>query len=209
MSPKRSTAAVDRKLARFDGKIREKGFTLLGGADESGRGALAGPLVSSAIILPSSPIIKGLNDCKQLTPLAREKMYEILIEKAISWTVVRIEAQEIDAIGLQRANVMAMEEAIRLLDPVPDFVVTDRYEAGAVSMPHLGVTRGDCVSASVAAASIIAKVTRDRIMRLLDKEYPDYGFAKHKGYGTQEHLTAIREFGPSPEHRRSFAGVLQ
>jgi len=195
-------------LFDFDKRIRASGFAYLGGADESGRGALAGPLAAAAVILPEDLYLEGLDDSKRVTPKKRETLYVLITEGAICWKVILIEPSEIDKKGLHVANLYALESAVKALDPAPDFVITDRYEAKQLNMPHLGVKKGDRVSATIAAASIIAKVTRDRIMREYADRYPEYGLEQHKGYGTKSHFLAIRKHGPSPIHRRSFAGVV-
>jgi ribonuclease HII len=195
-------------LFDFDKKIRASGFAYLGGADESGRGALAGPLAAAAVILPEDLYLEGLDDSKRLTPKKRETLYALIIKGAICWKVILIEPAEIDKKGLHVANLYALESAVIALDPAPDFVITDRYEAKQLNMPHLGVKKGDRVSATIAAASIVAKVTRDGIMREYAEQYPEYGLEQHKGYGTKSHFLAIRKHGPSPIHRRSFAGVV-
>lgn len=194
-------------LTAFDQKVRDQGFKLLAGADESGRGALAGPLVAAAAILPEKTVIEGLQDCKKVTPQKREELFKKIIETALAWNVVVVKAREIDKLGLQKANVRALEKALRGLDPEPDYILTDKYEAASLNIPHLGVIKGDVVSASIAAASILAKVTRDGIMREYGKIYPKYGFEVHKGYGTAAHLKALKRWGPSKIHRKSFAHV--
>ncbi len=198
---------IDELLANFDQKVRDQRFNLVAGADESGRGALAGPLVAAAAILPNKAFIKDLQDSKKLTAKKRQELYKVITKVAVSWKVVRIEAKEIDRLGLQKANILALERALRGLSPSPDYILTDKYEAASLTIPHLGVIKGDCVSASIAAASVIAKVTRDRIMTDYHKLYPRYRFDLHKGYGTKAHLTALKEWGPSPIHRHSFSRV--
>ena len=194
-------------LTAFDQKVRHQGFKHLAGADESGRGALAGPLVAAAVILPEKTVIEGLQDCKKVTPKKREELFGKIVETALAWNIVVVEAKEIDRRGLQKANVMALEKALQGLDPKPDYILTDRYEAASLKIPHLGVIKGDAVSASIAAASILAKVTRDKIMEKCGKLYPKYGFEVHKGYGTAAHLKALKRWGPSKIHRKSFAHV--
>lgn len=194
-------------LTAFDQKVRDQGFKYLAGADESGRGALAGPLVAAAVILPEKTVIEDLQDCKKVIPKKRKELFEEIVERALAWNIVVMEAKEIDRRGLQRANVLALEKALKGLDPKPDYILTDRYEAASLKIPHLGVIKGDVVSASIAAASILAKVTRDKIMEKYGKTYPKYGFEVHKGYGTAAHLKALKRWGPSKIHRRSFAHV--
>lgn len=194
-------------LVLFDQKVREQGFRYLAGADESGRGALAGPLIAASVILPEKTVIEGLQDSKRVNPKKREELFEKIVETALAWKIVVVEAKEIDRLGLQKANVMALEKALQGLNPKPDYILTDRYEAASLKIPHLGVIKGDVVSASIAAASILAKVTRDRMMKRYSKTYPKYGFEAHKGYGTAVHLKALKRWGPSKIHRKSFARV--
>lgn len=201
------TITKKNPLFDFDKKIRTSGFAHLAGADESGRGALAGPLAAASVILPEDLYLDELDDSKRLTPQKREMLYDLIVEHAVCWKLVLIEPDEIDRDGLHTCNLRALETAVCELDPAPDFVITDRFEAKHLSMPHLGVTKGDRVSATIAAASIIAKVARDRLMMKLAVSYPQYGLDQHKGYGTKSHFDAIRRHGPSPIHRRSFAGV--
>lgn len=198
---------INELLANFDQKIRNQGFILVAGADESGRGALAGPLVAAAVILPNQTLIKDLQDSKKLTAKKRQELYKVITSVAVSWKVVRVEPKEIDRFGLQKANVLALERALRRLSPQPDYILTDKYEAASLKIPHLGVVKGDSVSASIAAASILAKVTRDKIMTAYHKQYPKYRFDLHKGYGTKGHLAALKKWGPSPIHRHSFSQV--
>lgn len=200
-------AEVRNSLAAFDQTVRDRGFRHVAGADESGRGALAGPLVAAAVILPENFHLKDLKDSKKLTPNKRESLFDEIKLAAVAWKVISIEPAEIDRKGLQKANIYALERALAGLDPEPDFILTDRYEAARLKIPHLGVIKGDAVSQAVAAASVLAKVTRDRIMVEQAGRYPDYGFEVHKGYGTSAHLDALERFGPSPIHRLSFARV--
>ncbi len=196
-------------LDAFDGKIRESGFKHLAGADEAGRGALAGPLVAAAVILSHDETITGLNDSKQLTPQTRESLYSTIVDKAIAWKAIRVEPNQIDSLGIQRANLLAIETAIRMLDPRPDYIIIDHFETPGFDIPLLGVTKGDAVSATIAAASIIAKVTRDRIMEQYCTDYPDYKFSSNKGYGTSDHISALERHGASPIHRMTFSRVPQ
>jgi ribonuclease HII len=196
------------KLSVFERKLRSKGFSLIAGVDESGRGALAGPLVAAAVILPPDAYIPGLRDCKQTSPIQREKFYKIITELAISWKTKLIEPAVIDNIGLHKANLKALAEATTGLVPSPEYVLVDAFSLPPnLDQPHLGLTYGDRLSVSIAAASIISKVTRDRIMQSYHRKFPVYRFNQHKGYGTSEHLRIIKDVGPCPIHRRSFAGV--
>lgn len=187
----------------FERELWAQGFARVAGVDEAGRGPLAGPLVAAAVVL-SRPV-PGLNDSKQLTAGQRERLFARLHDEAHAIGVALVEASEIDRHGIQRANYGAMARAVDALDPPPDFLLVDGFEIRGCPLPQKGVVKGDALSQSIAAASIVAKVTRDRIMEVLDRRFPGYGFAKHKGYGTREHLDALSRLGPCPAHRMSFA----
>lgn len=195
-------------LGRYEELLRGQGFARVAGADEAGRGALAGPLVAAAVVLPEGFDLEGIRDSKLLTPLQRERAYARIAADA-AWAVRRIEPQVLDERGLHRSNLSLLRRCVRALDPPPDYVLTDGFPVPRMPCPSLGVKKGDLVAASIAAASIVAKVTRDREMRRLHKRYPDYGFAENKGYGTPEHWAALDVLGPSPVHRLSFQGVGQ
>ncbi len=188
-------------------QLREQGFSLVAGTDEVGRGALAGPLVAAAVILPPDFDVSGLRDSKLMTPPSRERMAATIRERALAITLVRITPQVIDKRGLHKSNMRALRAAIARLDPRPDYALTDGFPVKRMPVPSLGIKKGDRISASVAAASIVAKVVRDRAMRRLHRTYPDFGFVRNKGYGTAEHWRALRDVGPSPVHRLSFKGV--
>jgi ribonuclease HII len=179
------------------------------GIDEAGRGACAGPLVVAAVVLdkPAIKRIQGLADSKLLTEPARESAYEDIVRHAVDWHVTTVPHTEIDALGLHVCNVEGMRRAFAGLNRRPAYVLTDGFPVQGLGAPALAMWKGDRVAASVAAASIVAKVTRDRMMRELDARYPQYGFCRHKGYVTSEHLRALAEHGPSPVHRRSFRCV--
>jgi ribonuclease HII len=194
-------------LYRYDADIRARGFTRVAGVDEAGRGCLAGPVVAAAVILPPEATIEGMNDSKQVRPAARERFYQIIIEQAIGVGVGVIEADEIDRINILQATYLAAHFALAQLDPPPDFTITDYLKLAGLAYPVEAIVKGDATSASVAAASIIAKVTRDRLMMLYDAEYPGYAFSGNKGYGSAAHLDALLELGPTTIHRRSFNGV--
>lgn len=187
--------------------LHAQGFALVAGTDEVGRGALAGPLVAAAVILPEDFDLEGLRDSKLLTPLARERMAAAIHERALAVSLVRITPQVIDRRGLHKSNLRALRAAIARLDPRPDYALTDGFPVKRMPCPSLGIKKGDRVSASVAAASIVAKVVRDRAMRRLHRKFPAFGFVRNKGYGTAEHWRALRDVGPSPVHRMSFKGV--
>lgn len=186
----------------------DAGFFRVAGADEAGRGACAGPLVAAAVVLPRRPIPR-LDDSKKLTPRVRDQLYDVIVRQAVSWSVVSVAPQECDALGMHVANIEALRRAVALLDVRPDFVLVDGFEVDGIGIPNLAMWKGDAVAASVAAASVIAKVTRDRRMIKHHEEYPQYGFAKHKGYVTAAHQQALAEYGPCAIHRQRFANVRQ
>lgn len=193
------------ELSRYEKEYYEKGYKLIGGIDEAGRGPLAGPVVAACVILPEGCLIEGVNDSKKLSEKKREKLYDEIIEKAISWGVGIKDNNVIDEINILEATRCAMHEAIEKLNVKPDFIFIDaEKKVDTDNIPYLPIVKGDALSISIAAASIIAKVTRDRMMRKYDIEYPEYGFEKHKGYGTKLHVDAIKEYGLTPIHRRSF-----
>lgn len=187
---------------------REKGYLAVCGADEAGAGPLAGPVYAAAVILPFGLDIPGLNDSKQVSEKRREALFPIIQEKAVAWAIASVSAPEIDQTDILTARIRAMEQAISQLSPRPDFALIDgnrdHGRGTAITLEHACIVKGDSLSASIAAASILAKVSRDHVMVELDKTYPQYGFAKHKGYGTKEHREAIARYGPCPEHRRTF-----
>lgn len=194
-------------LGRYERELREQGFRLIAGADEAGRGALAGPLVAAAVILPEGFDLEGVNDSKQLTALQREAAYERIVRDAVAWSVGRCTAPRIDRRGLQRTNVWLLRWCITTLGVAPDYILVDGFPVRRLPAPVLSIKKGDAVTASVAAASIVAKVTRDRIMDRYHRRFPVYGFDHNRGYGTTEHRDAIRRHGPSPIHRYSFKGL--
>lgn len=196
-------------LAAYENALARAGLMPVAGIDEAGRGACAGPLVVAAVVLDSRAIkkIPGLADSKMLTPAARERAYELVTRHALDWHVVTIPAAVIDSRGLHVCNIEGMRRAYAGLATRAGYVLTDGFPVRGLGSPALAVWKGDQVAASVAAASIIAKVTRDRMMQELDERYPLYGFSRHKGYVTGEHLRALGESGPCPEHRRSFRCV--
>jgi len=189
--------------------LQRRGFDLVAGADEAGRGACAGPLVVASAILPATRRgeVPGLNDSKLLTPLARERVYREVVARALAYAVVIIPATDVDIRGLHVCNLAGMRRALAALAPTPDYVLTDGFGVDGLGVPGLAVWKGDQVAACVAAASVLAKVTRDRIMVEMDQQYPGYGFAEHKGYVTDEHAVALNHHGPCVEHRFSYANV--
>jgi ribonuclease HII len=196
-----------RPLDHYEQRLRAQGFRLIAGADEAGRGALAGPLVAAAVILPDEFDVEGLADSKQLTPTQRDQWFIRIREAAVAVSVCRAFPRRIDHRGLHVSNLALLKAAVRSLDVSPDFVLSDGFHLSALRLPHLSIKKGDAITASVAAASIIAKVTRDRIMDRYHRRYPQYGFDHHRGYGTPSHRAAIALYGPSPIHRMSFKGM--
>lgn len=190
-------------MDQLETEARDNGFTRIAGVDEAGRGPLAGPIVAGAVILASS--IPGLDDSKRLSEAVRESLFVQIHEGGHEVGVATIEAEEIDRIGIQAANYRVMALAVMNLPAPPDFLLVDGFRIPGVPWPQSRIIRGDQRSQSIAAASIVAKVTRDRLMGALENQCPGYGFARHKGYGTREHLEALERLGPCPAHRRSFA----
>jgi ribonuclease HII len=195
-------------LVRYERVLREQGFARVAGADEAGRGALAGPLVAAAVVLPEGFVPDGIDDSKVLTRNQREEAYGRIVASAI-YTVAKAEPAAIDSRGLHRSNISLLGRCIRALDPAPEYALTDGFPVPRMPCPSLAIKKGDAVAVSVAAASIVAKVTRDRIMLRMHKRYPDFGFDHNKGYGTPEHLEVLDRLGPTPIHRLSFACVGQ
>jgi ribonuclease HII len=183
---------------------RRWGFHRVAGCDEVGRGCLAGPVVAAAVVLDPARHIPGLADSKALTAGARERLYEAIAARALAWSVAAVPAAEIDALTRPRASLAAMQRAVMALAPLPDLVLVDRFHIPDLPLPQRGVPRGDRTSAAIAAASIMAKVTRDREMIAHDAADPRYGYARHKGYATAAHVAALAAHGYSPLHRRSF-----
>lgn len=193
----------------FEDQAREAGYRFIAGVDEVGRGCLAGPVVASACILDlTKPLPKGLNDSKKVLPKRREEIAEELRRSAIAFSVGQVEADEIDRINILEATKKAMLVAIEALRPAADFLLIDALHLKQSSLPQMAIIKGDSISASIAAASILAKTFRDALMHAYDDEYPQYGFAGHVGYGSTAHLDAIRAHGACPLHRKTFHGVL-
>lgn len=190
--------------------LRARGFLLVAGVDEAGRGPLAGPVVAAAVILPDDFHLDGLTDSKKVSAAKREAFYAILTATAkIRWAVAEAAVEEIDRLNILRATHLAMARAIEALPQKPHHALVDGLPVRGLPVEHTALIEGDGLSLSIAAASIIAKVTRDRLMVEIDAQYPQYGFARHKGYGVREHLKALRHHGPCPVHRRSFQPVAQ
>ncbi len=194
--------------ATFEAEAQRSGARFVAGIDEVGRGALAGPVVAAAVILDLTCIPIGLNDSKKLTVATREKLDAEIRQTAIAYAIARIEADEIDRINIVRATRLAMSHAIHALQPAPEYLLIDALPLKEIALPQKAIIKGDAKSVSIAAASIIAKVARDRWMMACEEEFPGYGFANHVGYGTAEHLQALRELGPSKIHRLTFRKVL-
>jgi len=202
-----------QKMWVYESRARERGAQVIAGVDEAGRGPLAGPVVASAVILPEQPdlgILSGLNDSKLMTAEKREKLFTRIHEVAVSVGVGFSQAKEIDEINILEASRRAMERAVMKLNPHPDWLLLDAITIEGFQFEHQQpIIRGDSLSLSIAAASVVAKVTRDRLMLEMDEKYPGYGFTKHKGYGTAAHLAALKKLGPCPEHRGTFQPVQQ
>ncbi len=179
-------------------------FSAICGIDEAGRGPLAGPVVAGAVILPKDVRIMYINDSKKLSEKRREELFDIIMEKAVSVGVGIVDAAHIDEINILQATYEAMRQAVNKLEPQPDILLNDAVTIPGLEMKQVPIIKGDAKSISIACASVIAKVTRDRMMYEYDKLYPEYGFAKHKGYGTAQHIEAVKEFGASPIHRLTF-----
>ena len=188
----------------YEHEAAREGFACICGVDEAGRGPLAGPVCAAAVILPPDIQIEGLNDSKKLTDKKRRALYDVITEQAVSYGIAFADEQEIDEINILQATFLAMRRAFEKLTVAPDIALIDGNRAPGLSCRERTIVHGDALSASVAAASILAKVTRDRLMEEYDAQYPQYGFAVHKGYGTQRHYAALREFGACPIHRQSF-----
>jgi ribonuclease HII len=209
LTPSRTVIRREAGLYALERALQRRGFRHVAGADEAGRGACAGPLVAAAAILPEGKRgeIDELADSKLLTPLARERVYAEVVARALAWSVVIIPPAEVDARGLHVCNLAAMRRALASLTTGPEYVLTDGFPVDGLGAPGLAVWKGDRVAACVAAASVLAKVTRDRLMVELHDRFPDYGFAEHKGYVTDEHSAALTKHGPCIEHRFSYVNV--
>jgi len=207
--PKGLTVRRDAGLYGYERALRRAGMERIAGVDEAGRGACAGPLVAGAAILPEGRRgqVPGLADSKLLTARARERCYDEVVDRAVAWSVVVVPPEECDRLGMHVANLEALRRAVALLDVRPDYVLTDGFPVDGFEVPGLAVWKGDRVAACIAAASVLAKVTRDRIMRDLHDDYPVYDFETHKGYITATHTAALEEHGPSPVHRQRFVNV--
>ncbi len=191
-------------MKEIENELYGKGFKFVAGVDEAGRGPLAGPVCAAAVILPENAVIDGINDSKKLTEKKREKLFEVIKETAIAYSIEFVSPEIIDQINIRNATSLAMHNAVFNLSTKPDFVIIDGSDNFEYDIPYRYVVKGDAKSQSIAAASILAKVSRDRLMLELSEKYPEYGLEKHKGYGTKAHMEAIQKFGVSEIHRKSF-----
>ena len=192
------------ELFSYERALRGEGYSLVCGVDEAGRGPLAGPVCAAAVILPASCELPGLDDSKKLTEKKREALYDRVIEQAVSYGIAFASVEEIEEKNILAAAMLAMNRAIAMLDPAPDIALVDGNTVRDIETPARAIIGGDGKCACIAAASVLAKVTRDRLMLELAREYPQYGFEQHKGYGTKAHYAAIDAYGPCPAHRMSF-----
>jgi len=193
-----------RAFRTMENAIRRMGFVYVAGVDEVGRGCLAGPVVAAAVVLNPDRYVPRISDSKTVTALERDKLYDQITRNAVAWGVASASCGEIDTINIHQASLRAMQRAVQLLAPSPDFVLVDAFRIPGLLMAQRAVIHGDSRCTAIAAASIVAKVTRDRMMLELHAEDPRYGFDRHKGYATREHLQAVAQFGYSPVHRQSF-----
>ncbi|MFM8966298.1 MAG: ribonuclease HII [Actinomycetota bacterium] len=192
-------------------RLLDSGIKAIAGVDEAGRGACAGPLVVAALILkdPNDTSLREVRDSKLLSPIQRENFYELILNQVCAHSIIEISSEEIDTRGLHKSNIEGMRRAVNALGVTPDYVLTDGYEVPGMSHPNLAVWKGDQVALTISAASIIAKVYRDRLMIELDRKYPGYGLAEHKGYVTKVHSDAMKKLGITPIHRKSYANVAK
>jgi len=192
----------------IENEVRAEGYNFICGVDEAGRGPLCGPVTAAAVILPDGLYIEGLNDSKKLTEAKREKLFDMITSEAIAWSVASASVEEINETDILSAAMLAMRRAVEGLSIPADFALIDGNISRGFSIPTRTVIHGDAISPSIAAASILAKVTRDRACYELDAQYPEYGIAKHKGYGTKDHMNALRQYGPAPIYRTKFIRFL-
>lgn len=188
----------------FEKEAKANGYNIICGVDEAGRGPLAGPVCAAAVILPDGIEIEGLNDSKKLSEKKREELFPIICDKALAYCIAFATVEEIEEYNILNATMMAMSKAVKGIAITPDIVFVDGNKSPKIDIPAKTIIKGDALSASIAAASVLAKVSRDRLLYEYDEKYPQYGFAKHKGYGTAEHIEAIKKHGASEVHRISF-----
>ena len=200
---------MQRDLWDYEIKAGKKGYRLIAGVDEAGRGPLAGPVVAAAVVLPADAILQGLDDSKKLSPTRREELFPKIQTQAVVYGVAVVNSEVIDKINILQAALLAMQQAVEQLQPVPDLLLIDGNQKTASSIEQWAIVKGDSKSLSIAAASVLAKVTRDHIMQDYHQLYPQYEFARHKGYGTKLHRDLIAEHGPCPIHRSTFKGVTE
>ncbi len=191
----------------FERAARASGYTCIAGLDEAGRGPLAGPVVAAAVVLPEGLLVSGLTDSKQVPEAERDRLFDVIREQAVCFGIGISDERLIDEVNILQATIIAMEQALAALTPRPDYLLLDAVTLPRVALPQKPLVKGDCRSHSIAAASILAKVTRDRLMLELHEKYPEYSFRKHKGYGTGEHLDLLRKYGPCEAHRKTFNPV--
>ena len=207
-SAARRLEALEKEKRRIEGlRVYEEQYgeyEYICGVDEAGRGPLAGPVAAGAVILPRGCRILYINDSKQLSEKKREELYDVIREQAVSWAVGIVSPERIDEINILQATYEAMREAVSRLSPGPDILLNDAVTIPRIAIPQVPIIKGDAKSISIGAASIVAKVTRDRLMAEYDRKYPEYGFAGNKGYGSAGHMEALKKYGPTPIHRRSF-----
>ena len=196
------------ELWTLENEIYNEGFTLLCGVDEAGRGPLAGPVCAAAVMLPRGHVIEGLNDSKKLTEKRREELYDVIRSESVSYGIAFASVEEIETLNILGATFLAMNRAIKQLSPAPELALIDGNRTKGIEVPARSIVKGDSKCADIAAASVLAKVTRDRYMLEMAEKYPQYHFEQHKGYGTKLHYEALREYGPSPIHRMSFLKKL-
>ncbi len=192
------------ELQLYENEARAKGYSVIAGVDEAGRGPLAGPVMAAAVVFPDNVRISGIDDSKKISPVKREQLYHEIKEHALCWSVGISTVEEIDSLNILQASLLAMQRAVMNLDRAPEYILVDAVRIPGLHVPQLPIVKGDGKSASIAAASIVAKVTRDKMMAEYDREFPAYGFIRHKGYGTADHVEAIRKYGQCPLHRRTF-----
>lgn len=205
--PKSEKEIID--MLEYEKKYWDKGYTLVAGIDEAGRGPLAGAVFAAAVVFEPGVVVEGINDSKKLTEKKREELFDVIKEKALYWSIVAVDEKVIDEINILQATYKAFAESLNSLPEMPQIALIDGNRAKNIPTEFETIVKGDSHSQSIAAASILAKVARDRYIVELDKEYPQYGFAKHKGYPTKDHLDAVAQFGPSPIHRLTFKGVRE
>ncbi len=207
LSEKEETERI-MSLYEIENLYRSKGFTGIAGVDEAGRGPLAGPVYAAAVILAEGTLIKGIDDSKKLSEKRREELFDEITEKAVAYNIFSVDEKRIDEINILNATFEAMNGAVNGLKVKPDFVLIDGNRIAGMTLPHETVVKGDAKSISIAAASVLAKVSRDRFICEIAKKYPEYGFEKHKGYGTKAHTEAILKYGPCEIHRKTFLKKL-